>query len=82
MEKISAYVIAYNEAEKIGDAVKSVLWADEVIVADSDSQDATAEIAGALGARVIQIPFKGFGDLRNKAMAACRHEWIFSLDAY
>ncbi|MBN2033302.1 MAG: glycosyltransferase family 2 protein [Deltaproteobacteria bacterium] len=74
-------MIAYNEAEKIGPAIKSVAWADEIVVADSYSQDATADIATSLGARVVQIPFKGFGDLRNRAMAACTHEWIFSLDS-
>jgi glycosyltransferase involved in cell wall biosynthesis len=81
MLKISAYILAYNEAEKIADAVSSVLWADEIIVADSGSTDRTAEIAQALGARVIQIPFHGFGDLRNRAIAQCSHDWIFSLDA-
>jgi len=81
MPKITAYIIAYNEAAKIEAAVASVLWADEVLVADSNSTDATAQLAQALGARVVQIPFKGFGDLRNRAIEACRHEWIFSLDA-
>jgi glycosyltransferase involved in cell wall biosynthesis len=81
MEKISAYILAYNEAEKIADAVSSVLWADEIVVADSGSTDRTAEIARSLGARVVQIPFHGFGDLRNRAVAECRHEWIFSLDS-
>jgi glycosyltransferase involved in cell wall biosynthesis len=81
MNKISAYIIAFNEAEKIEQAVGTVLWADEVIVADSGSTDGTVAIAERMGARVIQIPFKGFGDLRNRAVAACTHEWIFSLDA-
>jgi len=81
MPKISAYIIAYNEAEKIEAAVSSVLWADEVVVVDSYSTDRTAEIAEALGARVVQVKFNGFGDLRNQALKACRHEWIFSLDS-
>ncbi len=81
MPKVSAYVIAYNEAEKIAAAVNSVLWADEIVVADSGSSDATAAIAENLGARVVQIPFNGFGDLRNRAVEACANEWIFSLDA-
>lgn len=81
MNKISVYIIAYNEAEKIRSAVQSVLWADEIVVVDSHSQDDTAAIAESLGARVVQIEFRGFGDLRNQAMAACTHEWIFSLDA-
>src|SRR5262245_40265566 len=81
MQRISAYILAFNEAEKIADAVSSVLWADEIVVADSGSTDRTAEIAQSLGARVVQLPFYGFGDLRNRAIAECRHEWIFSLDS-
>jgi glycosyltransferase involved in cell wall biosynthesis len=81
MEQISAYILTFNEAEKIKAAVEGVLWADEVVVVDSASSDGTAEIAATLGARVVQVPFKGYGDLRNRAVAACRYEWIFSLDA-
>src|SRR4029453_19349924 len=81
MQKISAYILALNEAEKIGDAVSSVLWADEIVVADSGSSDGTVEIAQSLGARVVQLPFHGFGDLRNRAVAECRYQWIFSLDS-
>lgn len=77
---LSAYIIAYNEAEKIADAINSVLWADEIIVADSNSIDGTDRIAQDMGARVVQIPFQGFGHLRNQAIKACRHEWILSLD--
>jgi glycosyltransferase involved in cell wall biosynthesis len=81
MSTISVYIIAWNEADKIEAAVNSVLWADEIVLADSFSTDGTADIAAALGARVVQIKFKGFGDLRNQAMSACTHDWIFSLDA-
>jgi len=79
--KISAYIMTYNEADKIEDAIKSVLWADEIIVADSNSSDGTIEIAEKLGATVVQIPFQTFGQIRNDAIAACSHEWVFSLDA-
>ena len=58
-----------------------MLWADEVVVVDSISTDRTAEIATALGARVVQVPFNGFGDLRNRAVEACAYDWIFSLDS-
>ena len=81
MPTISAYIIAFNEAAKIKAAVESVLWADEIVVADSNSTDGTAEIAAGVGARVVQIPFRGFGDLRNRAIEACRCDWIFSLDS-
>jgi glycosyltransferase involved in cell wall biosynthesis len=81
MQKVSAYVLTYNAAEKIAAAVSSVLWADEVVIVDSASTDRTAEIATALGARVVQVPFKGFGDLRNRAVEACAYDWVFSLDS-
>jgi len=79
--KISVYIIAYNEVEKIRDCINSVLWADEIVVADSNSTDGTTEIAMELGAKVIQIDFKGYGDLRNKAISHCSGEWILSLDS-
>ncbi len=81
MSQISVYIIAYNEAEKIEAAISSVLWADEIIVIDSHSTDDTVLLAESLGARVVQVEFQGFGELRNQAMAACSHEWIFSLDS-
>lgn len=80
LPRLSAYVIAYNEADKIADAVSSVLWADEIIVADSASTDGTDRIAQELGAKIVQIPFQGFGHLRNRAVEACMHEWILSID--
>ncbi len=81
MSKISVYIIAYNEIDKIKATIESVRWADEILLVDSWSSDGTAELATSLGARVVQVDFKGFGDLRNHAIAACSHEWIFSLDA-
>jgi glycosyltransferase involved in cell wall biosynthesis len=81
MPKITAYILAFNQAEKIEAAVGSVLWADEVVVVDSFSTDGTAALATALGARVVNVEFRGFGDLRNRALEACTHDWIFSLDS-
>ena len=78
---ISVYIIAFNEAEKIRDCINSVLWADEIILADSHSTDGTTEIAKELGAKVIQINFNGFGNLRNEAISHCTGDWIFSLDS-
>lgn len=75
------YIIAFNEAAKISEAISSVLWADEIVLADSNSTDGTQQIAQQLGARVVQIEFRGFGDLRNRALEACTGDWIFSLDS-
>ena len=79
--KISVYIIAFNEVEKIRDCIKRVLWVDEIIVADSHSTDGTTEIAKELGAKVVHIPFNGYGDLRNQAISHCSGDWILSIDA-
>jgi glycosyltransferase involved in cell wall biosynthesis len=81
MSKISVYIIAFNEAEKVAATIESVQWADEVVLVDSFSTDGTPDIAEKLGAKVVQVKFQGFGDLRNQALAACSHDWVFSLDA-
>ena len=81
MARISVYIIAYNEADKIEAALRSVTWADEILVADSYSTDGTAEIARKYTQRVVQVPFAGFGKLRNDVLAQLTGDWIFSLDA-
>jgi glycosyltransferase involved in cell wall biosynthesis len=79
--KISAYIITFNEVDKIRDCINSVLWADEIIVADSYSTDGTTEIVESMNVKLVQIPFDGFGNLRNKAISHCNGDWIFSLDS-
>jgi glycosyltransferase involved in cell wall biosynthesis len=81
MARISVYIIAYNEADKIEAALKSVTWADEIVVADSHSTDGTVEIALNYTDRVLQLPFEGFGKLRNDVLAQLTGDWVFSLDA-
>jgi glycosyltransferase involved in cell wall biosynthesis len=81
MARISVYIIAYNEADKIEPALKSVRWADEIVVADSFSTDRTVEIARQYTDRVLQVPFEGFGKLRNDVLAQLTGDWVFSLDA-
>jgi len=79
--KLSVYIIAYNEIEKIKDCINSVLWADEIILADSHSNDGTSELAEKMGAKVVHIPFDGYGQLRNDAIKHCSHDWILSIDS-
>ena len=79
--KISVYIIAFNEVDKISDCINSILWADEIIVADSNSTDGTTELAESLGAKVVHIKFDGYGNLRNQALTHCTGDWILSLDS-
>ena len=81
MPTLSVYIIAFNEADKIEAALKSVTWADEIVVADSFSTDGTVEIARRYTDRIVQVPFEGFGKLRNDVLKQLSGDWIFSLDA-
>ncbi len=79
--KISAVIIAFNEENKIADAVKSVEWADEIIVVDSESTDRTREIAEKFGAKIYQKKWEGFSKQKQFAVDSAANDWIFSLDA-
>jgi (heptosyl)LPS beta-1,4-glucosyltransferase len=79
--KVSATIITLNEESNIKAACESVAWADEILVVDSNSTDATREYAEACGARVIMKPWPGFSAQKQFAVEQARHEWIFSLDA-
>ena len=79
--KISATIITFNEAENIRAACESVAWADEILVVDSESTDATREVAADCGARVIVNAWPGFAAQKQFAVDAANHDWIFSLDA-
>jgi len=81
MPFISATLVSRNEEARIARAIRSLACADEVVVVDSESTDATREIAAGLGARVIVHPFEGFAAQKNLASSEARHEWILSLDA-
>ncbi|MCP9495800.1 MAG: glycosyltransferase family 2 protein [Pyrinomonadaceae bacterium MAG19_C2-C3] len=79
--KVSATIITFNEAEHIAAACASVAWADEIVVVDSESTDATREIARERGARVIVRAWLGFAKQKQFAAECATHDWIFSLDA-
>ena len=79
--KISATIITYNEAENVRAACESVAWADEVLVVDSRSTDATREIAAGCGARVVERDWPGFAAQKQFAAESASHDRVFSLDA-
>jgi len=81
MRKVSAYVITKNEEKHIKECVESVLFADEVVLVDSGSSDATVEIAKKLGCRVVGHKFESFGAQRNFALTQCSNDWVIALDA-
>ena len=81
MAKLSVIIITKNEAENITACLESVAWADEIIVVDSGSDDATVEICRELGVQVHQRDWPGFGMQKNRALSYANNEWVFSIDA-
>ena len=79
---LSVILITHNEAGNIAACLESVAFADEWIVVDSGSTDATCEIARALGATVVATTdWPGFGAQKNRALALAQGRWVFSIDA-
>jgi glycosyltransferase involved in cell wall biosynthesis len=78
---LSVTVITRNEASDIDEALKSVSWADELIVVDSLSTDDTVAIARRHTDRVILREWPGYAAQKNYAASIATHDWILSLDA-
>ena len=79
---LSVIVITKNEASQIQECLRSVSFADEVVVVDAGSTDGTVALAEGLGARVVVTQdWPGFGPQKNRALAQARGRWVLSLDA-
>jgi glycosyltransferase involved in cell wall biosynthesis len=81
---LSVLIPAKNEAANLRECLSGVSFADEIVVADSQSSDGTQEIAAAAGAKVVQFEWNGeFPRKKNWALANVpwRHEWVLIVDA-
>lgn len=78
---LSVVILARNEKDRVGDALDSVAFADDVVVADTGSTDGTQELARLRGGRIVPIGWEGFVASRNRALAEARHDWVLVLDA-
>ena len=79
--KISACIISFNEEDKIEDCLLSLQGvADEIIVVDSLSKDATLDIAKRYTDRIFEQTFLGHVEQKNLAVSKARYDWILSLD--
>ena len=79
--KISATIIVRNEEENIAEVCATVLWADEIVIVDSDSTDRTVEIARRYTEKVFNRPFRGYKDKHEFADSQTTGDWIFWIDA-
>jgi len=80
-QPLSVVVIAQEAAAQLTDCLASVAFADEIVLVDSGSRDATRDIAQRLGARVIEKEWLGFGPQKQFAVDQARHDWVLCLDA-
>lgn len=81
MQAISATLITHNEEKNIAEALQSLSWADEILVVDSGSSDATIEICRGFKSTVLHRDWTGYVDQKNFAIEKAQSDWIFSLDA-
>lgn len=80
--KISFCLITLNEAENLPRALKSCAdLADEIVIVDSGSKDATETIAHSFGAKFVHQDWLGYVGQKNKVLSLAANEWVFSLDA-
>ncbi len=79
---VSVVIVAKDEAAEIAACVASVAWAQErLVVVDTDSRDATRELAQQAGARVLETDWQGYGATKDWGFSQAAGEWILSLDA-
>jgi glycosyltransferase involved in cell wall biosynthesis len=79
--KISVVINTLNEADTLERAIKSVKWADEILVCDMHSDDGSGELAKKLGAKVVEHERVNFVEpARNFAVSKASNEWILILD--
>ncbi len=80
--ELSIALLAHNEAHNIVEAIRSVAWAEQVVVVDAASTDGTGDIARRLNAEVIVEPNRANLNVnKNIAIRTCRSPWVLILDA-
>lgn len=79
--KLSVVVLCYNQEARIEACLKSVSWADEVLVVDSYSTDRTMEIAQKYAIRVLTHEYVNYATQNNWAIPQAQHEWILIVDS-
>ncbi|MDZ4263218.1 MAG: glycosyltransferase family 2 protein [Pseudomonadota bacterium] len=82
MATLSVVLIVRNEADNLAACLDTVSWADEIVIMDSGSDDATLDIARRYTDKVyVDTDWQGFGIQRQRAQARASGEWLLMLDA-
>ena len=78
---VSVLLPTFNNAEIVRPTLESIRWADEILVVDSFSTDATLDVCREYGARIIQHEYIQSAKQKNWAIPQCGHEWILQIDS-
>jgi glycosyltransferase involved in cell wall biosynthesis len=79
---LSIFIIAKNEADRIGRTIAAVRGlSDDIVVVDSGSTDGTQAEAESAGARVVHNAWPGYGPQKRFAEEQCRNLWLLNIDA-
>ncbi len=78
--KISVAIITLNAAGPLDRCLASLGFADEVVVLDQGSTDATDAVCARHGAALHQAEFTGFGPTKQRAVDLCRNRWVLNID--
>lgn len=81
MSSLSVIVITKNEEHNIRACLESVNWADEILIVDAGSTDATVQLAKHFTQKIFARPWEGYGAARNFALTQATSDWILWLDA-
>ena len=80
-EPLSVVVTTRDNAATLDACLRTVAWADEIVVLDSGSIDATLAIAAHYGARIHAQPFAGYSAQKQAAIDLAGHRWVLLLDS-
>ncbi len=80
-ERLSVVVTTLDNADTLDACLSSVMWADEIVVLDSGSSDATLAIAAHYKARIHAQPFAGYSEQKQAAIDLATYRWVLLLDS-
>ena len=81
MKTLGAVVTTFNNAATLSKCLEGLQFCDEIIVLDSDSTDATGDIATQFRAKFFIETFKGYGPQKQSAIDKASSDWVLLLDA-
>jgi glycosyltransferase involved in cell wall biosynthesis len=81
MQTITVIIPTYNEANYIQDCLRSISFANQIIIIDSFSTDNTLELLKEFNCEIIQRKFDNFSNQKNEAIKFATSDWILFVDA-